>query len=187
MLALVSLLISSTEALLVARVNAEVPAAILILKPGFDEGSFRMFAQAVFWDASTKLTAAGMTVPAGEGVMTTAVTCTPTVPITAPLNTDSEATERVFLLLDPILAFPLAEKLLVLTTVTEAPASDELKIVVFATTLTVLLLPAVPITVLPLAVNVPTTARSELARIAALDVTGAAEFAKVVIAFTVKD
>ena len=108
-----------------------------------------------------------MSAPTGEGVITTAVKRTPKVPATAPLNTDSEATERVFLLLDLLLAFPLAEKLLVLTTVTEAPDSDELKIVVFATMLTVRLLPAVPIIAVPLAVVVSATVISEVARIGA--------------------
>ena len=126
-----------------------------------------------------------MTTPPATGVMTTAVTCNPTVPVTAPWKVDSEATVRVLLLLVPMLAFPLAEKLLVPATVTDAPASDELKIVVFATTLTVLLLPAKPSTVLPRAVSVPLTARSELAMIAALEVTGAAALVKVVTALTV--
>ena len=117
--------------------------------------------------------------------MFTAVTCTPTVPVTAPLNVNSEATEKLLLLLVPMLTFPLAENLLVLATVTDAPDSDELKIVVFATTLTVLLLPADPSIALPLATRFPATVRFELAKIAALEVTGAAELAKVVTALTV--
>ena len=126
-----------------------------------------------------------MTIPPATGVMTTAETCTPTAPVTAPWKADSEATVNLLLLLVPMLAFPLAEKLLVPATVTDAPASDELKIVVFATTLTVLLLPAKPSTVLPRAVRVPLTVKSELATIAALEVTGAAALAKVVTALTV--
>ena len=163
-----------------------IPAVTLILSPGIGLGNLMRLLQTVFAEASIKLTVAGMTTPAAVGVMVTAVTCTPTVPVTAPLKTESAATIKELLLLVPILTLPLAAKVLVLATVTEAPASVELKRVVFAVTVRLLLLATAPSTVLPLAVKVPAMVTSELAAIRALAVMGAALLAKVVTALTVR-
>lgn len=144
-----------------------------------------MLAHALFREASTKLTLGDIICPVGVGVTVTAATCSPTFPRTAPLKVESEATVSLLPLVVPMFTFPLAEKLLELATVTDAPASAAVKVVVRAATLTVLLLPAVPSTVFPLAVRVPPTVTSDVATTAALEVTGAALLAKVVTAFTV--
>ena len=72
----------------------------------------------------------------------------------------------------PRLTLPLAAKVLVLATVTDAPTSDELNSVVLAVTVSDRLLPWEPSTTLPRAVSVPASAMltSEFAVTGALKV-----------------
>lgn len=67
-------LINSVAVLLELTRNAEDPAAILILSPGIGVGNLMRLLQTAAWEASTKLTDAGMTMPPTTGVMATAVT-----------------------------------------------------------------------------------------------------------------
>ena len=163
---------NSELVLLELRRNAVGPAAILTLSPGAGDGSLMRLLHSVFTEASTKLTVAGMTgaVAGAAGEIATAVTCTPTVPVTAPVNSVSEATVKELPLLVPMLALPFAEKKLDLAMVTDAPGSVELNTVVAAATVRLRLLPAWPSTVLPLDVRVPRTVTSEVAVVTAFTV-----------------
>lgn len=125
--------------------------------------------------ASTKLTVLGIgeSVPAGAGVTFTALTCTPTRLVTAPLNVDSEFTVRLLLLLVPMTALLMAAKVLVPATVTEAPASLGLKTVVAAETVRERPPPKRPRATFPLAVSVPVIVMLELAVTEAANVLAA--------------
>ena len=148
------------------------PACTETCRPITGTGSFSRLLDALLAVASTKLTVEGITGPTAVGVIATACTCTPTVPVTAPKKVESELTVRVLRLLVPMLTFPFAAKVLVLAIVTEAPASDELNTVVLAVTVSDRLLPCEPNTALPWAVRVPANAMltSELAVTGALKV-----------------
>lgn len=106
------------------------------------------------------------------------------MPFTAPVKIESEATDKEFARLVPMLTLPLAAKRLLLVMVTDAPTSVELKIVVAAVTVRLLVLATEPSTVLPLTVRLPAMATSELAAKRALAVMGPAVLEKVVTAFT---
>ena len=72
----------------------------------------RMLLSAVLDVASTKLIVLGMTAPEAVGVTTTALTWTPTLPVTAPLNVDSDLTVRLLSLLVPMTALLLQQRYL---------------------------------------------------------------------------